>query len=36
MLGEDVEYEQLCQLHRGDHIEGQDEDSLLGEMVNND
>ena len=36
MLGEDVKNEELCKLQRCDHIMSQNEESLLGETINND
>ena len=36
MLGEDVKNKELCKLLRRDHIVSWNEESLLGEMINND
>ena len=36
MLGEDVKNEELCKLLRRDHVVSQNEESLLGETINND
>ena len=36
MLGEDVKNEELCKLLRCNHVVSQNENSLLGEMINND
>ena len=36
MLAEDVKNEELCKLLRCNHIMSWNEESLLGEMINND
>ena len=36
MLGEDVKNKELCNLLRHDHVVSRNEESLLGEMINND
>ena len=36
MLGEDVKNEELCKLLRRNHVVSRDEESLLGETINND
>ena len=36
MLGEDVKNKELCKLLRCDHVVSQNEESLLGETINND
>ena len=36
MFGEDMENEELHKLLRGDHVMGQDEESLFCHMINND
>ena len=36
VLGEDVKNEELCNFLRHDHVVSQNEESLLGEMINND
>ena len=36
VLGEDVKNEELCKLLRRDRVVGRNEESLLGETINND
>ena len=36
VLGEDVKNEELCKLLRRDRVVSRNEESLLGEMINND
>ena len=36
VLGEDMKDEELCKLLRHDHVMSQNEESLLGEVINND
>ena len=36
MLGEDMKTEELCKLLRCDHVVSWNEESLLGEAINND
>ena len=36
MLGKDVKNEEMCKLLRRNHVVSQNEESLLGEMINND
>ena len=36
MLGEDMKNEELCKLLRCDHVVSRNEESLLGETINND
>ena len=36
MLGEDMKNKELCKLLRCDHVMSRNEESLLGEMINND
>ena len=35
VLGEDMKNEELCKLLRCDHVMSQNEETLLGEMINN-
>ena len=36
VLGEDMKNEELCKLLRRNHVVSRNENSLLGEMINND
>ena len=36
VLGEDVKNEELCKFLRHNHVVSWNEESLLGEMINND
>ena len=36
MLGEDVKNKELCKLLRSNRVVSRNEESLLGEMINND